>query len=250
MNQPVHPSAERISDLLAGTLPATDAMDVNAHLASCDACGDTRDAVRDLTALLADEGATPVEMPPDVVVALDAAISRASAERAAGIPRLQQVRRAGARRPLKWLAGAAAAVAIAGIGVAGLRAIPHTGSTANSSSAPSNDEAQGFNGLGFSGGAKSADGLPPHNGKVPGQTSALSSITTGQVPAEARRLAAAPAKAVPPPTAHCAVPITGGPSTVVRFNGNRAVLTITRSTRTVTVYDCATATRSLFVTGY
>ncbi|MDP9319422.1 MAG: hypothetical protein M3O94_10215, partial [Actinomycetota bacterium] len=109
----------------------------------------------------------------------------------------------------------------------------------------------GFDGLQVSGGgARSADGLPLHNGKERAQAWDFSSITADQVPAEARRLAAAPAKAVPPPTAHCAVPITGGPSTVVRFNGNRAVLTITRSTRTVTVYDCATATRSLFVTGY
>jgi hypothetical protein len=249
VTQPEHPSAERISDLLAGVLPASEAMEVNAHLASCAACRDARDALLDLTALLADEGATPVEMPPDVTASLDAAISRASNERPAIDPRRPS------RQPWRWLTGAAAAVVVVGIGFAGLRALPHQGSSSNAGLAPQGTSAERDDAHG--GVRKSAAGAGPS--RPPGASPLPSgaefsadgiNLTPSQVQVQARRLALGSVATVPPKVGGCARPITGDVSTLVKFDGGKAVLTITRDLRLATIYDCATATNVRFTTGY
>lgn len=248
MNLPVHPSTERISDLLAVVLPAAEAMELNAHLASCAACQQVRDDVIGVVGTLADEGAAPLEMPVDVAASLDAALRRASAERAAGVTMLAPEHRPHGRQPWKWLAGAAAAVAVVSLGVAGLQALPRSGSD-SASVAPA--------GLSPHGRAVNRGTHPPEYAsptQVDGGGFAsddVDSLSPEQVPARARRLAtAAPGSTAIPDKLGCAVPITGGPSTVIRFEGKRAVLTVDRDIRVVTVYDCATATQTLFVSGY
>ncbi len=256
MNQPRHPSTERISDLLAGALPATEAMDVNAHLASCSACRRAREDLLDLTAMLAEEGAAPVEMPPDVVAAVEAAVGRASLKRAGGYPTVEPVRPSAGRQPWKWLAGAAAAVVVAGVGVAGVQAISHGGNSGNATSADSagaSNRSVAQQGGAYNahppkavGGRSSSSALP--DGKVPAE--ALESLAPAGVPGEARRLAARGAALPLALAAGCATPIDAGPSTVVRFEGRRAVLTVDLQTRLATIYDCATAKQTLYVTGY
>lgn len=248
MTPSVHPSSEQISDLLAGVLPAAEVMELNAHLSSCAGCQRERDAVLDVIVLLADEGAVPLEMPADVASSLDAALSRASAERAPSVTELASVRRSSGRQPWKWVAGAAAAFAVVSLGVAGLVALPKpddntTGAT--SAGHPAFD--QGLRP------GESRDYATPSAaaGTLSDQLSDLASLSPAEVAPQARRLSAATASGdAPPPYAGCAVPITGGPSTVILFKRRRAVLTVQPDIRVVTVYDCATATRPLFTTTY
>jgi putative zinc finger protein len=260
--QPEHPSAERISDLLAGVLPAAEAMDVNAHLASCEACRDERAALLDLTALLADEGAITWEMPSDVAAAIDAAIDRASDERIAGIASLDRAPRTAARQPWRWLAGAAAAVVVVGIGFAGLRALPQQnsdGSSADSAagvhtSPPSGAKAPPTSGY-------DASPHTTHSGNItqdivgggiatfPPRTSPRIPQTL-DMPVRERMLESAFSPPIPPNKGGCAQPIAHGPSTLVRFRGHLAVLVVTEAIRVATIYDCATATKTLLVTGY
>lgn len=256
MTQPEHPPAEQISSLLAGVLPSAEAMEVNAHLASCAACSAERNALLDLTALLADEGALPWEMPSDLAASLDTALARASAERAVGIASIDPAHTSAGRQPWKWLAGAAAAVAIVGLGVAGLRALPdhpashNAGTASNSAAGRHATYAQGQNpdGDSVTAGLPSAGGSSSPGPSSPEVAPAISS--TAEVPEIARRLSEDRAKAVSPRAAGCAVPLTGGAATFVRFKGHRAILTIAPDTRLATIYDCATATKTLFVTGY
>ena len=84
MSQPEHPSADQIADLLDGGLPAAEAMSVNAHLAGCAECSDLRSALVDVTAVLAEEGATEWTMPADVAASLDEALAGAAANRSTG----------------------------------------------------------------------------------------------------------------------------------------------------------------------
>jgi hypothetical protein len=235
-------------------------MDVNAHLASCEVCREQRTALLDLTALLAAEGASPLEMPADVAGSIDAALTRAGAERAAGIPTIAPQpgtasRRSGRRQPLRWLAGAAAAVVVLGVGVAGLRALPSTTSSdAGASTAPDSLQSRD------SGQSAGRDGLVAGSGQVKepaptmpesgGAFSPGSLTSAADVAAAGRELSHAPADARRPARSGCAHPLTEGLTTVVQFRGHPAVLTVTPETRLATIYDCATATRTLLVTGY
>ncbi len=261
MNQPEHPSVEQISDLLAGALPASEAMDANAHLASCEACRDVRRALLDVSTLLADEGAASWVMPPDVATSIDAAIARASAERVAGVRSIDASRSStggsppdssatGGRQPWKWLMGAAAAVVVVGVGFAGLRALPQqSNDSADSAGQLQASQPSASFDSGVVGGAEStagesyspSDKSPP---RIPDLSARPAVIAAG------RSLARDPADAVSTQEGGCAEPLTGGPTTVVRFEGHPAVLTISRDTRLVTIYDCATATKTLFVTEY
>lgn len=242
MTQSNHPSKERISDLLAGTLPAAEAMQVNAHLTGCAECRDAREALLAVAAVLAEMGASSWAMPVDVVSRVDTALAQASTERAADVRHLdsESVPRAGRSRPLTWLLGAAAAVVVATAGVAGIRALPPQGDDADSTAAGSEVQDQRY-----------SSSHPPSGAAGEGRSEGydFSTLTADAVPAAARRLAASP---IPDSlTNHpCARPISGDRSTVVRFAGRPAILSITRDTRTAVVLDCATATRSLFVTGY
>jgi hypothetical protein len=245
VTEPQHPSVEEISDLLAGVLPAAEAMDVNAHLAGCAACRAERDALLDVTAWLGEAGAVPVAMPREVSATIDAAIARASTERAS---------RSGLAPPWRWLAGAAAAVVVVAGGIAGLRALTeqhsdyNTASTGAADQAPQQEQHRPVESAG-----QGQKAMPSASGTAPRQAAiAQSSVlhSTAQVAATARRLAATGDGLIAPTAAGCAAPLTPGLATVVRFEGRPAVLSISLDTRLATVYDCATATKTLVVTGY
>lgn len=257
MTQPNHPSAERISDLLAGSLPAAEAMQVNAHLAGCAECRDVRQSLLDVTALLADVGASTEEMPSDITASLDSALARAGTERATGGRHVdtESIRRPAPNRPAKWLLGAAAAVVIATAGVAGINALPSQDSDSSASGGSGDGLAPVTNQRGDyavpsavpSGGDAGGD---DNTGKSSPKSYLLHPLTADKVPAAARSLAGAPREQSSPPDQRCAPPLVGDRSTVVLFEGRRAVLSITQGTRTAVILDCMTATRSLLVTGY
>lgn len=266
MTSPDHLSRDQISDLLAGVLPAAEAMAANAHLAGCAECGNRRDELLAVTARLGEEATEPIAMPADVAAALTAAIDRASAERSAGVRTLEPVRRPPARQSIRWLSGAAAAVVVAALGVVGLRAIstgdnPSSDAASNGAGVPS-----AFQPNGLAAGGEDADqGSTDGAGKTASQpTSAFSSPpptgspayrlprfeSAAQVASQARRLAAGTVVTVPPRAFGCAPPLTGRPTTVILFEGSKAVLSIIRTARLATVYDCATGTETLFTGGY
>ncbi|MEJ7628297.1 MAG: zf-HC2 domain-containing protein [Nocardioidaceae bacterium] len=253
MTQSNHQSAERISELLDGGLPAAEALEVNAHLAGCAECREIRESLLAVTTLLADVGASREAMPDDVVARVDAALARVGTERAAGVRRLEPelVRRPPARRPLTWLAGAAAAVVIAAVGVAGLKSLPsQDADTAATGGRGADSRVTDQRGTSAVPSAVPSGGSAGASGEgEPGHESTLDYLTATDIPAAARRLAAAP-KQLLPTDDRCAAPVVGDRSTVVRFDGRRAVLSIMQDTRTATVLDCATGTRSLLVTGY
>jgi putative zinc finger protein len=247
---PVHPAADQISDLVADVLPASEAMSVNAHLAACVECRQVRDDLLDVIALLGDQGSVEVAMPDEVARSLDAALRRAADERAAGVMVLDPVRRAAGRQRWRWLAGAAAVAAIVAVGVPGLRSLEAPGGNADDAGS-SADSLRGAVQNGADRPLAPAPSPATGFGLTGGQ---VASLRPDQVPAAARHLVStAPARhqaALPRETGGCAAPIAGRLSAVIRFEGARAVLSVDRATRTATVYDCATATRALLVTGF
>ncbi len=146
-----------------------------------------------------------------------------------------------------------------GVGFAGLRALPQQSDDTSSadSAAGSHDPAQyapsaptrAFDGAALPP-SKRTYGGHPRESAVGGSGSFADSISIAEIPGVAGMLAAHPQRAISLSSRDCAAPITGGPSTLVRYKGQVAVLTIDRATRLVTIYDCATATKTLYVTGY
>ncbi len=257
MSQPEHPSADRISDLLAGSLPASEAMSVNAHLSGCAACADLRAELLDVTAVLAEEGAADWPIPADVAAGLDTALAAAATERSGRAGATSESattpdRSTGSRRRLQWLAGAAAAVVIAGVGFAGVRAISDNGGSTSSSATPGADQSaagrersrQNVTAGGVSSGARV---IPPAGSAGVGHI--VHSLTKAQVPVRARELADHAPTGKSAKTPGCAVP-TGGPAVVVEWRGRPAVLTLRTSSRTATIVDCTTGQTPLYVTHY
>jgi hypothetical protein len=256
VNASAHLSTEQISDLLAGVPSATEAMAWNAHLASCETCAERRADLLDVMSWLAEESAEPPPMPDDIAARVDDTLARASVERTAR-GEVSAVRQSAVARPLKWLAGAAAAVTVISLGVAGLRALPHHANSTDNAG-PGADTSQGVK-VSLVPSAGAAHGLAGSPGGSTGRGPADGlrddySVSAGQVPSLAQSLASTSLRAGLPryaPTRFgCAEPLTGDSAVVIRFEGHRAVLSLDRSTRLATVYDCATATQTLLVTGY
>ena len=263
VTQPEHPSVEQISDLLAGVLPAAEAMDVNAHLASCEACRDERDRPARPDRPARRRGGDP---PGDAAGrgGLDRCRDRSGQRRAGGRcrrSRLEPAQPAGGGRASRWrwLAGAAAAVVVVGVGFAGLRALPHDSSDDAGASAghPPQSERRPEQRRGPAGHRRRRVRVRRRTDagrrRCPrrrcGPRASRSARPRCRQPA--RRLAVTPADARRP-RERAAAPRRSPVARrrVVRFKGHLAVLTITRDTRLATIYDCATATRTLFVTGY
>ncbi len=80
-----HVSADQVSDLLEGLLPADEAATVAAHLSACPQCAEVRDRLAAMPALLAsvrtDDPVVP--MPADVAARLDRALAAEARDRAA-----------------------------------------------------------------------------------------------------------------------------------------------------------------------
>lgn len=259
MTSTPHASADQVADLLEGLLPAGEAMRVNAHLAGCADCRDRRDALLDVTALLAAEGASPEPMPVDLAESLHAAIISAGAGAAEpGAHSADPLPFPPARRPLSWLAGAAAAAVIAAVGVAGWRALPHDGA-ATSSSADGQYRANGGeagpasspgSGPTAASGTRSDGLLPPSSSMPPEQIPALA---PAQVAAAARSVASTGDTSYdvrPLAQASCATPPGGATVALVRWRGSIAVLAVDISARTATIFDCRTAHTVLYSTDY
>jgi len=118
-----HIDVDVLSDLVEGLLSASRAAELAPHLAECDACRDTLDALREIRDLL---GAQPVEpMPADVAARIDGALALAAlpppragdrpAEPPPTVVPLERARRR--RRGPGLLLAAAATAAVVTLGV-------------------------------------------------------------------------------------------------------------------------------------
>jgi len=255
-----HTSAEQVADLLEGNLSAGEAMSVNAHLAGCDHCSDLRDAMLDVTAVLAAEGASVEPMPADIATSLQQAITEASA--GAGTldqGRIDNLPRPRSRRPMAWLAGAAAAVVLASAGVAGWRTLLQSGAGSSSSATAQQNQYNARHDAAAPTGGAAGSGTRPGpassvaRGRLdPFRPGSGASLLPGQVAEAARTLTGYHrlVEDVQPGTLPCATPSGNGPFAVVRWHGGPAVLHAEPSTRTATILDCPTASRVLFSTGY
>lgn len=245
-----HPSDEQLADLDAGSLPAQQAMRVNAHVAGCDECRDLRAALSDVAALLADVGAIPEPMPVDVEASLHAALQ--AAQRAESGRRDFVAARADStvptmrRRLPKWLAGAAAAVVLTSTGVAAWQVLPHT------SSDYSADSGSGPEGLGSrvvpGGNAGAGKSQAYDDGE--GSSFSLRRVAPTAVANAARQLESYSLHSRASDLRPCAVPAGSGRRELIRWRGDPAVFVVRPAERSATVLDCATARRVLFSTRY
>jgi hypothetical protein len=237
---PHHLSVEQISDLLEGVLPAAEAMAARTHVATCDHCSQLSDDIRGVSSVLATEAAEEWPMPQDVVVALDAVLDRALAERACAVVPLDAARRR--RLRLGWLAAAAAAVVLAGTGYAGWQALAHGGSSTTAVTRP--HTSTGSTGGPGHQGATTTTQTPTIN--MGNGSHRIRPLTPAQVPVRARWLMAHPGQRVAPRSVGCDVPVLTGVSTVVSWQGRDVVLLANPGTRQAWVLDCGTARRPLF----
>jgi hypothetical protein len=154
---------------------------------------------------------------------------------------------------MRWLAGAAAAVAVAGIGVAGWHAVGDGGGT-NSAGTPGSGLERTVNNDYVSGSGAEPGSSPPSTifagGSAGSADGLIPVVRPARVSAFAQALVERPARRVPPAKFHCATPISGGPSTVVYWHGHPAVLVVNPATQTATILDCATAVHPLYSSGY
>lgn len=88
MNDSLHPTIDEIADLHGQLLEPAEATVIEGHLAGCADCACVLVALDDVSALLLGVGAEQAPLPASVAADLDAALDRASAERAAGVSAL------------------------------------------------------------------------------------------------------------------------------------------------------------------
>lgn len=241
-----HLSADQISDLVEGILPAAEAMGANAHLATCDECSSLRDDVTNVSLVLAGEAARPWQMPADVASDLDALLRQAAADRGTGVvPLEKQVRRQ--NRGLAWLAGAAAAVVIAGVGFAGWQAVSGgAGTTQNAATTPSKT----FGPSPTQGNTQQVKHPRCRFKHCGSNVHPILAVTAAHVPLMARTLATHPESRVAPGSVGCQVPVIAGVSSVVTWHGQHAVLVANAETHKATILDCDTASLALFSTTF
>jgi hypothetical protein len=252
-----HLSADLIADLLDGSLAAAEVEPARSHLADCATCSAARDDQVFVATLLSEDAAVGIAMPSDIAIALDAAIVRASLERRDRPTEAAPATPSRWRAPwaLKWLAGAAATVVVAGIGVAGWQAIDVGGSDSNTASDSAGTPTFGNLSIGGQAGSevehprKSGAPSPPSftGGPVNG---VVARVTAAEVPQQARKLVANPGSRVTPQSRGCSTPIGGDTATVIQYQGHFAVLSLNLSTRTATVLDCKTAVQQLLSVGF
>ncbi len=251
-----HPPIEQIADLQAGLLPADQAAEVSAHLADCSACTDVGERLTDVSGLLAEAGRQPVTMPDQVANSIEAAINRASAERAAGVPSLADRRTSEGtpttpthRRWAPLLLGAAATV----VALAAGGAVLHNGLTGSGDS--QSDSAAG----GSSGdNARPGDAENQLGGSESDESGGASAdpvptLTKDKVVPFAREFATSPSAARVPRNCHArttADALAADQNAYVVFQGRPAVLSLDELARTVTVVACSDETRLLFRSGY
>jgi hypothetical protein len=248
-----HPSMDTLADYCAELLSGPAADSVRRHLAGCARCASNADAIRQVPALLAAAGRSPLTMPDFVERRIDDALRGEGAASASSVvaavanPTPDAVRRTGP--PARWpLLAAAAAVVIAGtVGV--VREL--SGSTADSPSAST--AAPGRLPSASSGRsvpAQQRPGVPPEADKAGGPLTPqnLSSYADQLSRGVTSRL---DARSTPSRTG-CAVPSTSASDVVAtgRWLGAPAVVVVHRNIRRVIVLDCRTASTVLYSAGY
>jgi hypothetical protein len=244
-----HPTIDQVSDLVEGVLPASGALTLNAHIAGCTDCARLRDDIAAVRALLADTGAEPLPMPDDVAANLHSAIAAAARERAYGVTRIGSPQPASKRLvALRWLGGAAAAVVVTTLAVAGLRETGGSSGASNTNAdrglrAPHGQKAE-------VGGEQDSGQFSSSGGSVPQSRP----LTTPGVVTQARRLAAKSphAYSLVDGVSGCATP-QAGPDirfAPVTWQGRRALLVVDLATKIATVVDCATAKTALYQVGF
>jgi anti-sigma factor RsiW len=260
VTEPVHPSLEELAELHEGVLDARRQLEVSAHLASCDECASATAALSEVGTVLTAAGSVPMPIPAERAASLQDALRRVSAERAAGVPLLdeqrdrpQRRRTAAARvRVPRWVsaAGAAAAVVLACYGGISLL---HSGGPDQSSSAESSAS-----------GGRVAAARGDSSGAAPSPSPrSLASGTPGKSAGElqtvtAKTLAAYAAELGSHPASGAALPSCGpaaadlphrSRAATIRWKGAPALVVADLTRHRVTVYSCSSAAR-LFSTGY
>jgi len=253
-----HPPIQQIADLRAGLLSPDQAADTSAHLAGCADCSEVSERLAEVSEVLAEAGRQPITMPSDVAESLDAAINRASAERAAGVPSLAdrrttestEARPARRRRAPLLLGAAAAVVALVASGAVLQNNLSNPGSSSDSA-------AGGAAGTADRSANQQEDNGASQDKSGPNGFSDAPQLDKGDVVRYARAFATASAPAVVPQADALRRCDTGAldhrkptKAAMVSFNGRPALLRLDELARTVTVVSCSEQTRVLFRSGY
>jgi hypothetical protein len=275
-----HPTIDQIADDAAGLTSADDSRAIAEHLAACSSCRETAEQLAEVSTLLAEAGATAEPMPPGVADALDQALVTAAAERAAGVSSLDEHRMhreereedeasgspgsggagdgtRGSRRRGRWVFGAAAAVAVFAIGAAVASNGPPGSSNSDDSAASSTaDSDAGAGAAGDAAGGKAE--TTPEAATDGALRASKPELNADNVDAYAKELVEGKTKATAPRGATCgnlvAEPsdsaLPSAVSSVVSYDGERALLRVDPDSRRLTVLSCPGPTRVLYTSTY
>ena len=275
-----HPTIDQIADDEAGLTSADDSRAIAEHLAACSTCRETAEQLAEVSTLLAEAGATAEPMPAGVADALDQALATAAAERAAGVPSLDEHRAhreergddqgsrspgsrgaddgtSGSARRGRWVFGAAAAVAVFAIGAAvASNGLPGSSSSEDSSASSTADSDAGAGAAGDAAGGKAQ--TTPEAATDGALHAAKPSLNADNVDAYAKDLAEGRTKATASRRTTCgnvaAEPndsaLPSAVSSVVSYDGERALLRVDPESRRLTVLSCPGPTRVLYTSTY
>jgi hypothetical protein len=261
VTEPVHPSLEELAELAEGVLDAERQAEVSAHLASCDECTSATAALSEVGTVLTAAGSIPIPIPADRAASLQDALGRVGAERASGVPSLDEhrerpQRRRGATsrvRVPRWVsaAGAAAAVVLAcygGISLLNSGGPDHTSSAAESGASGGRAAA----GQGDSSGAAPGPSKGSFASSGPGKSGAgIPAVTAKTLAGYATELASRRAFVATRPTCRPAgvdLPRHARAATI-RWKGAPALVVVDVTRHRATVYSCRHAA-VLFSTSY
>ena len=276
-----HPTIDQIADDEAGLTSADDSRAIAEHLAACSTCRETAEQLAEVSTLLAEAGATAEPMPAGVADALDQALATAAAERAAGVPSLDEhrthreerddgrgvglarIRRR--RRRHEWLGAARPLGVRGGGGRGGVRRrsrgreqrssqVPRAATTPQPRRRRTPTPGQGPAGDAAGGKAETT----PEGATDGAQRAAKPSLNADNVDAYAKDLAEGKTKATAPRGAACgnlaAEPsdsvLPSAVSSVVSYDGERALLRVDPDSRRLTVLSCPGPTRVLYTSTY
>jgi hypothetical protein len=275
-----HPTIDQIADDEAGLTSADDSRAIAEHLAACSTCRETAEQLAEVSAMLAEAGATAEPMPAGVADALDQALATAAAERAAGVPSLDEHRAhreergddqgsrspgsggaddgtSGSARRGRWVFGAAAAVAVFAIGAAvASNGLPGSSGSEDSSASSTADSDAGAGAAGDAAGGKAQ--TTPEAATDGALHAAKPSLNADNVDAYAKDLAEGRTKATASRRTTCgnlaAEPndsaLPSAVSSVVSYDGERALLRVDPESRRLTVLSCPGPTRVLYTSTY
>ncbi|MDX6365119.1 MAG: hypothetical protein QOK30_195 [Nocardioidaceae bacterium] len=260
MTEPVHPSLEELAELQEGVLDAERQPEVSAHLASCDECTSATAALSEVGTVLTTAGSVPMPIPADRAASLQDALRRVGAERAAGVPSLDEQRDRPQRRRTadtrlrvpRWVSatGAAAAVVLACYG--GITVLNSGGPGQSSSAESAASGGRAAAGRGGSSGAAPSPSPESFASQTPGKSAGeIQAVTPKTLAAYAAGLGSRPASgATRPSCGPAAVHLPHRSRTAtIRWKGAPALVVVDLTRHRATVYSCSHAA-ALFSTGY